>query len=45
MAFPYTTSKHLSAKARLQEEHSYQPAKHVHTHKEPKTYLQKASST
>lgn len=33
--------KHLSAKARLQEEHSYQPAKHVHTHKEPKTYLRK----
>ena len=33
--------KHLSAKARMQEEHSYQPAKHVHTHKEPKTYLRK----
>lgn len=37
--------KHLSAKARLQEEHSYQPAKHVHTHKEPKTYLRKKASS
>lgn len=33
--------KHLSAKARLQEEQSYQPAKRVHARQEPKTYLRK----
>lgn len=37
--------KHLSAKAKRQEEHSYQPAKHVHTLKEPKTYLRKKASS
>ncbi len=33
--------KHLSAKARLQEEQNYQPAKHVHVHQAPKTHLRK----
>lgn len=34
-------AKHLSAKARLQEEQSYQPAKRIHVRQEPKTYLRK----
>lgn len=33
--------KHLSAKARIQEEKSYQPAKRVHARQERKTYLRK----
>lgn len=34
-------AKHLSAKAKLQEEQSYQPAKRIHARQEPKTYLRK----
>lgn len=34
-------AKHLSTKARRQEEQSYQPAKRVHVRQEPKTYLRK----
>ncbi|MBS5508134.1 MAG: DUF4332 domain-containing protein [Akkermansia sp.] len=34
-------AKHLSTKARLQEEQSYQAAKRVHVRQEPKTYLRK----
>ncbi|WP_290565334.1 hypothetical protein [Akkermansia sp.] len=34
-------AKHLSTKARLQEEQSYQPAKPAHAPQEPKTYLRK----
>lgn len=34
-------AKHLSAKAKLQEEQSYQPAKRIHSRQEPKTYLRK----
>lgn len=36
-----TPPKHLSAKAKIQEEQSYQPAKHVHIQQERKTYLRK----
>lgn len=38
---PTAPSRHLSTKARLQEEQSYQPAKRVHTRQERKTYLRK----
>lgn len=40
---PHTESllKHVSSKARLQEGQNYQPAKHVHVHQAPKTYLRK----
>lgn len=34
-------AKHLSTKARLQEEQSYQPARRAHDRQEPKTYLRK----
>lgn len=34
-------AKHLSIKARCQEEQSYQPAKRVHARQEEKTYLRK----
>ena len=34
-------AKHLSTKAKLQEEQSYQPAKRIHVRQEPKTYLRK----
>lgn len=38
-------AKHLSTKARLQEEQSYQAAKRVHVRQEPKTYLRKRESS
>lgn len=40
-SYPDGPAKHFSTKARLQEEQSYQPAKHTITPKESKTYLRK----